>query len=205
MSPITSGWSAHLRHHCVIPLLDLVFPAACIGCGRVGTLLCPACAATITPVPPLRPTAADGLAPLLELRALGLFADTLREAIHALKFSSLSSLAQPLSRLMADKVREAAWPPSRIVPVPLHANRQRQRGFNQAGLLAAGLADALGWPFDDTLLCRQQQTRSQVGLTRSERQRNVRDAFAVTGTASVQAEAILLVDDVYTTGATMLE
>ncbi|MGH2621431.1 MAG: ComF family protein [Anaerolineales bacterium] len=88
------------------------------------------------------------------------------------------------------------------MPVPLSRSRFQQRGFNQAELLARGLAVRLELPLAAGLLRRARETRSQVGLDPSERALNVRNAFAAERGAFA-GEAILLVDDLYTTGATL--
>lgn len=202
MSPQTGRWSAGVDRF-LIPLLDLVFPQTCVGCGRVGQVLCAACTASLYPQPPVLVEAGSAIAPLLALCALGDFTGTLQTAIHAFKFSSVSSLGPPLGQLMAVLIEQAQWPSGMIVPVPLHDTRLRQRGFNQSALLATEMANSLGWPLADGLLIRQRQTRSQVGLDYQQRQQNVEDAFAIPDPAIIQNQHIILVDDVYTTGATM--
>ena len=89
-----------------------------------------------------------------------------------------------------------------LIPVPLHAARQRERGYNQAGLLAREMARRVGLAVDEQTLVRQRATSPQVGLDAVQRGQNVRDAFhcAKSGLAGKQ---VLLVDDVCTTGATL--
>lgn len=121
-----------------------------------------------------------------------------RNAVHALKYRYESALAVPMAALMAP-LREQA-PFDLAVAVPLHRSRQRERGFNQAGLLVR----ELGWPGLPGTLRRVRKTERQVGTRSSERRRNVADAFAYEG-PPLDGLAIAVVDDVVTTGATANE
>jgi ComF family protein len=116
-------------------------------------------------------------------------------------------LKQPLLRLaMAHFDTLFPGPPfDAVIPVPLHRERLMQREFNQASVLAKGLADALGVPVWERLLVRVRSTRPQVELSGRERRQNVRRAFAVTAAAALEAKQVLVVDDVLTTGATLGE
>ena len=138
-----------------------------------------------------------------EARAVGVYDGALREAIHALKFRGRRVLAKPLGALMAEtaavdaRLRTAQL----IIPVPLHPRRLRERGFNQSGLLASELAGRLNLPLAESLVARRRQTQAQSGLSFDERRANVRDAFIPIG--RVNASAVLLVDDVISTGFTV--
>ena len=90
-----------------------------------------------------------------------------------------------------------------IVPVPVHQRRKRERGYNQAYVLADLLGKAMGIPVSDDLLIRSQVTRDQKKLNRSERMRNLSKVFSVTGKVPSKVKNILLIDDIYTTGSTM--
>ncbi len=128
----------------------------------------------------------------------------LQDAIRLLKYNARPSLAEPLARLML-----AALPPSLsidlIMPVPLHPRRLREREFNQALLLADRLRAALHAPVVYTNLVRVLPAAAQTSLSRKERLRNLRGAFAVRTPAEVAGKRIVLVDDVFTTGATVNE
>ncbi len=201
-APVRAGWWALLKHTLIDPALDLVFPAVCSGCGKVGAVLCEACqSAILGSVLPVEPAPAPGLD---ALTSLGTFEGPLRHAIHALKYDRQQAVAGPLGALLAQRLLATGWPCSVIVPVPLHPERQQLRGFNQAALLAREIARSLGWPCS-AALTRTRQTASQVGLGHTERQDNVRGAFSVIQPAIIQAADILLIDDVYTTGATLSE
>jgi ComF family protein len=109
-----------------------------------------------------------------------------------------------MARMMARAGRRFLAETDLIVPVPLHRFRLWQRRFNQSAFLAQQVAKASGRPCRSRLLLRQRPTRTQVGLERDERRRNVRHAFALTpeGASAVGGKTVLLIDDVRTTGAT---
>ena len=123
--------------------------------------------------------------------------------IRALKFRGERVYARVLGTLLAQQVRALRQPaPHRIVPIPLHAERYRERGFNQAQEIARFAAKGLSIPLDTRCLERTVATLEQSGLTLAQRRRNVRDAFFVRRVPHVQRVA--LVDDVLTTGSTAL-
>lgn len=129
--------------------------------------------------------------------------ETIREAIHQLKYQNARHLAPVL---VIEMLRGAPSLPSSdlIVPIPLHPARQARRGYNQAELLARELGDRLGIAVSPDCLRRVRDTPSQISLPAARRQTNVRDAFAI-GPRSVAGLAVLLVDDVATTGSTLSE
>ena len=135
----------------------------------------------------------------------GLYQGGIKDAVHRLKYRNQISLARPLGQLLG-KVIEAAegdFVPDCIVPVPLHLDRLRQRGYNQALEVARPIAKQLSAPVDTGLLQRIRKTPPQQGLSAIERRSNLRNAFDLTLAPS--AQRILLVDDVMTTGETVRE
>jgi ComF family protein len=135
-------------------------------------------------------------------RAAALYEGQLRDAIHALKFSGRRALASPLGDLAAEQC--AASLPGAIdalVPVPLARARERERGFNQAALLARRIGRHLDVPIRSSWLARIRSTRPQSDLSAPERRANVRDAFRASG--RVAGRHVLVVDDILTTGATL--
>jgi ComF family protein len=140
-------------------------------------------------------------------RAVGRYEGPLRQAIHQLKYRGKLSLSGPLLDLAITHF-EAHFPGTvfdLILPVPLHRERLMQREFNQATLLASGLAAQLQVPVLEHMLVRTRSTRPQVELSRRERRQNVKQAFAVTSPEALQERRVLVVDDVFTTGATLGE
>jgi ComF family protein len=134
--------------------------------------------------------------------------DVPRALVHALKYGGWSAVAEPMAARMAamemprDTVEEARW----VVPVPTSAARLRERGYNQAALLARGYAAHIGLVAREDLLRRVRATSTQTALHPGERRANVARAFAVppSGAAELHGEHVILVDDVWTTGATAL-
>lgn len=139
---------------------------------------------------------------LERVRAAAHFSGALRRAIHGLKYRQGFALAEPLADLMLK-----AWPQwhmeaDLVVPIPLHPQRQHERGYNQAELLAQHFAPAAGLSVTNLALLRQRFTRPQADLGGAERLSNMREAF-LADPVYVQGRHVLLVDDVCTTGATL--
>lgn len=132
------------------------------------------------------------------------FEGPVREAVHLLKYGRRTMLAPALGALLAGGAGPSVRGADLVVPVPLQLRRLRQRGFNQSLLLARALSERLGAPIDARVLRRVRGTRPQVGLHASQRAENVRGAFIVSG-RGLEGRDVLLVDDVYTTGATARE
>lgn len=215
-------------HGVFATLLDLVYPRRCAGCGQDATAqgghLCWDCTARLSIVS--RPFCdvcgdpVDGLfeerytcrgcrrrRPRFELaRSAARFRGPLREALHAFKYAHATHLCADLAGLLDACVAThyAAARFDAVAFVPLHAGRERERTYNQAQLLARGLAHRLGVPLFRGL-CRARATRTQTDLSSRERRQNVKDAFVVTRPEWVEGRCLLLVDDVMTTGATVGE
>jgi ComF family protein len=136
-------------------------------------------------------------------RAGGVYAGPLREAVQRLKFARRPALARPLGDLILEQW--TAWLPAldAVVPVPLARARERERGFNQATLLAERLARGLGTRLESRWLARARDTAPQTDLDVAQRRANVRGAFLASG--AVAGRDLALVDDVLTTGATASE
>jgi ComF family protein len=207
----------------VVAALDLVFPPLCPVCdGLLGTgrrdPLCGACWEALERISPPwcrccgAPLGIEGLCGACRTRrprfayarAALRYGDVAREAIHAFKFGGRRGLANPLGDLLAG-LGVSALPgavPDLLVPVPLHPRRARERGYNQAILLALRLERAWGVPVAADVLLREVPTLPQADLDAAARRRNVRDAFAVRRPEVIEGRHVVLVDDVLTTGAT---
>ena len=140
--------------------------------------------------------------PFTRSRQWGYYEGTLREAIHKFKYEGKTALAEPLGDWLAALASKECH---LIIPVPLHKRRLRERGFNQSLLLAKRLGRALKLPVDYQSLIRTRPTPPQINLSREERLRNVRGAFAIGDRSKVSGRSILLIDDVITSGATVGE
>ena len=167
---------------------------------------CPACNRRRTGPAGLCP---DCLAQLFDavhepgLLALGRYDGRLAAAVRALKFAGVTRLAEPLAAELAVQVRRRGWRPSAVTSVPLHPRRLRERGYNQAELIARACALRLQVPYL-RLLSRARPTGQQARLTTHDRHGNVASAFTLAAAAPrVLPQRILLVDDVLTTGATL--
>lgn len=190
-------------------LLDLLMPPACAACGRSGALLCPGCldgfeAPSRSEDRFLAPDAGIAIGEALAL-AVAAFAyeGPMRRVLAALKYTGASRLAPMLARAASPalSVLVGLTRPATLVPEPLHVERRRARGYNQAELLANHLSRLTGVAVADSLE-RARPTTKQHRLNRAARLHNLRGAFAVRDGASVPETAIL-VDDIITTTATL--
>jgi len=206
-------------------LLAVALAPACASCDEplvhpTDGPVCPACWASITPLTaPLCDSCGDPLPSWRALsvplgrcprcrrkpsrvdraRAIGEYNGSLRAIVHALKYDGRRTLARPLAALMRRRAADVLTGSTCAIPVPLHPSRRRERGFNQA----ADLAQHLGLPVCHALR-RIRATASQAALPAAQRHRNVRNAFVVTEAADrLDGQIVVLVDDVYTTGATL--
>ena len=179
--------------------LDVLVPPRSSGCGRVDTVWCLQCQRELDYTPYL--THLTALEPLAALTATGRHTGKLREAIHALKYENAQKLAIPLGERLAANLAQLEWPVDTVIPVPLHTSRRKQRGYNQSQLLSEVVASIIGKPCWPDAIERQRDTQSQVGLNRQQRQANMANAF--TADTQIGGYTALLIDDVYTTGATL--
>ena len=205
---------------------DFLFPPACPGCGRMlarHSALCPTCWKEIAFIerpycevlglpfshdlgPGILSAEAIANPPDFDrLRSVCAFNGTARNLVHALKYRDRTELAPMLALWMARAGGELLGDCDAILPVPLHAFRRLSRKFNQAAELALALSRLTGKPMLATAIRRKRNTPHQIGLGRTGRTENVRGAFEVTerGKLELSGKRIVVVDDVYTTGATV--
>lgn len=153
----------------------------------------------------------DPRLPLRQVTAVYLHDGGPAKAVRALKYRNKRALAPSMGRLLfarATQVHldpdEGRWDVDLVVPVPLHGKRLRKRGFNQSSLLLAGFEKELGLAVEHGLLRRRRNTPPQAGLSRKGRLKNVKGAFELAPGFDVAGRRILLVDDVLTTGSTLV-
>jgi ComF family protein len=145
--------------------------------------------------------------PFDHARAIAYYEGPVRQAIHLLKYRGRWPMHQRLLQLAIAHF-EVHFPVANfdlIIPIPLHQKRLMQREFNQAALIARGIAHHLSTPMREQVLVRTRWTRPQVELSGDERRANIRRAFTVKDLAAIQDRTVLLIDDVFTTGATLRE
>jgi ComF family protein len=143
--------------------------------------------------------------PRPRVRSAALHAGPLRDAVLGAKYAGRTAMAASLGIFLQSRYRDmfGAEPFDRILPVPLHVRRLRQRGFNQCDFLARPLAKELGVPLDHDSVARIRNTPPQSGAGRGQRRRNLRGAFSAVHPRRVEGRSFLILDDVYTTGATV--
>ena len=196
--------------------LNWLFPPQCAGCKRLGEVWCTSCNQAVARIDspcltcgfPLEEDTKDcpgcksaGFA-FQQARSWGFYERELRLAILALKNRENPILAASLASGLKGVFSQQEWDPDFVVPIPLAATRQAERGFNQAELLASAFAGIVGLPVLLGALQRTRHTLSQVGLNPRDRRENLQDAFRAE-TNLVNKKNFLLLDDVLTTGATM--
>ncbi|MCU0433709.1 MAG: ComF family protein [Bacteroidia bacterium] len=199
-------------------LSALLFPKLCAGCAdslRTGEeAICLSCRLELPPSydftePAENPSARVfwGRMPFQGVGAGFVFGSRsrLQEIIHQLKYNHRRDAGVELGRIVGRQLA-AARPfctAQLIIPVPLHDERLRQRGYNQAAEFGRGLSEQMNIPLHEQILLRLQATRTQTRKTRAERWENVSDVFSVANEKEIAGRHILLVDDVLTTGATL--
>lgn len=216
-------------HRFLQGLADLVFPPRCMACGILlaesgDEPFCPACFSLIRfVVSPFCPRCGIPLSgagtnhlcgdclllppPFSLARAVACYESVLLDTIHVFKYKGNIATGEILGKMMAGH----AYPGfnisdySVIVPVPLHLKRLRERGFNQAVILAKEISKRFSIQMDFMNLKRETFTAPQVNLGKDQRRANVKDAFIVRDEKKIEGRKIILVDDVYTTGSTVKE
>ncbi len=217
-SALPLSWRFTLRQ-AVWAAADIAFPPRCAGCGQAGARFCAACQGSLTGLPASvcdrcgYPLSADeaGLcetclraapAAIAGTRSAAFFEGPLRLALHNLKYKRDIILADTLARLLVEAWRTYAVPGALVLPVPLSAQRLRERGYNQAALLARGFAELARLAYAPGGATRVRHTPTQVGLSAGDRWLNLAGAFK--GEARVVAgRRVILIDDVCTTGSTL--
>ncbi|MCL2603594.1 MAG: ComF family protein [Defluviitaleaceae bacterium] len=195
-------------------ILDWFYPPVCMGCRallplnderRCAVWLCPECEALIEPPgdePDLRANSAAFH--FTYNRSAFVYGGILRDIIRDVKFRGKKNHARALGRLWAESCRHLPTEEFILVPVPLHPRKERERGFNQAEVLARELSKGMNLPVQNVLI-RVIDTLPQAGLHPARRAENVMDAFRIAPRYLVRDESYIMVDDIFTTGASLNE
>lgn len=184
--------------------LDLLFQSQCPLCQRSSlSLLCQDCQKKLKACQCHDRQERQGELPVF---AWGLYGGALRQSLRALKYDNQSKLARPLGQWLGQAWLASPHATGRsltVVPIPMHATKQKQRGFNQAELIARSFCQYTGLPLQSHGLIRLRQTEAQFGLSSAEREQNLINAFALNPRwRDRRPPTVLLIDDIYTTGAT---
>ncbi len=209
-------------------LLDFLFPKTCLGCKKEGRYFCEKCIKDIKPVFQIcpsceRPSPFGLIHPLCKTRFLldgvtsfFVYDGIIKEAIHKLKYRLITDLKTELLQIMFNEWKhkndqmillnrfiEQEKPA--IIPIPLFWQKEHYRGFNQSSIIGEAIAKRFNLPFNDKILLRQKNTTSQTKLREEDRKENVKNIFKVSLDIQNSIDNILLIDDVWTTGATLKE
>lgn len=197
--------------------LDFLFPPHCINCGKGGTFLCRKCQAALVYLKP--PLCAKCSKPIYTgtvcskclsqtwdidgICSVFKYGGVIRQAIIQLKYENMKVLADPLSHCMAQYLRKHPMSFDVIVPVPIHKQRLRERGYNQSSLLAKRLGYMTRKPVVEGTLIRTKHAPSQAkSASLGQRRANIRNAFTCIG-SDLTGKRVLLIDDVCTSGSTL--
>lgn len=201
---------------------DLIFPILCQGCSREGSYLCESCLQKLSPIKErcfvcnkvsfLGRTHQACQSRQYPLTALLVASDyrqqSIQKLIWYLKYHAVTDIGDILAKVLSDFLLNRDllqyFYAAGVIPVPLHQTRLRQRGFNQAELLAQGFCKNTGLAYHP-LLQRIRVTEPQVDLEKSQRFQNVENAFTCSPSPSLGERKVILIDDVATTGATLNE
>lgn len=127
------------------------------------------------------------------------------DMLHKIKYKGRQDIAVALGRAFGKRLKQGLLYQEidYLIPVPLHKNRFRKRGFNQSEAICIGISESTSWPVKTNLLLRIKDTPTQTKLSKSQRQKNLEEAFSVENVESLVGKKVLLVDDVLTTGSTV--
>ena len=202
---------------------SVVFPQVCICCGEViparDHMICPFCLTYRFQETEsgMRPSTSDVILPESVYQQYALWSfdkgGSLQNLLHSLKYDGLAAIGVETGVMLGKRLRDYyltdyLWPPGNyiMIPVPLHPAKKRLRGYNQARLIATGIGRATGINVaDEGVVRRTRNTRSQTGFSVDKRMRNVHGAFEISDADHIKGKVVIIVDDVFTTGATTFE
>jgi len=182
---------------------DFIFPQKCVGCKKNGKYICDACFFKIKKGRVLHKKGEfEKVFILFEHSAI------VRDLILKLKYKFISDLSDEISNICVDEIKQLNLDKENfvIVPIPLHKNKFKKRGFNQSEIIAKRISKKLNWEMNTNILLRTKNTKQQALLSKKEREQNIKNAFCINQKYKIETnKKILLFDDVWTTGSTMNE
>lgn len=181
-------------------LLDFIFPKSCLGCKKGSKYLCNSCLSKVRTI--------NIFDSKTQTFSIFRYEGVVRQAIIKLKYNFAFDIAGELAAISSQKLQNSSLKSKKIilVPIPLFKTRENWRGFNQAEILGQKIANFMNWQFESNLLMRISDTKPQVGLSKSERERNICGKFALNSEAKIyQNRSYIIFDDVVTTGSTIKE
>jgi len=196
--------------------VDLLFPPVCGGCGTNGKRWCQDCQSR---VPIIRHDFCESCGiPTINgetcekcksdppayrmMRSWAVFDSPVQNALHTLKYRHNVGIGEALALQLTEFVKGLNWRVDLLIPIPLGRKRLKERGYNQVGLVAQPLSYGIGWEYTPSALWKSRETRSQVGLSISQRRENVFGMYQA-NPEIVKSRSVLLMDDVATTGSTI--
>jgi len=198
-------------------VIDLLFPRSCLGCGKAGDFFCIGCSKRLPLLlPPIcqrcgKPESSGiycrecwgNHSHIHAIRSVFVFEGIIRRAVHEFKYRSLRSIAGCFAQYMADYFVEHELAADILLPVPVHENRLKKRGYNQSELLAGQLAGLIAVPARGDLIRRVRDNKPQARTSCAEERRsNMENAFTCIS-SEVNGKDIMIIDDVCTSGATL--
>lgn len=212
----------------MVNFLDLFFPRTCVSCGGEGSYFCPDCLRTVKRVPQVcpvceRPTPFGQTHSYCRTRnspegliSLFVYEGIIRGAIHKLKYKFVTDLEKEFWEIIKNDLEKRSeemivlrkfidTEKPVVIPIPLHRRKENFRGFNQSLLFVKRLSDLWKLSFSDKILVRYRNVESQTKLSRKEREENVKGIFRLNPNCQSLITNCLLIDDVWTTGATLKE
>lgn len=181
-------------------LSDFLYPKRCFGCKAGGKYICNTCLIRVRRARTFSPPFLDGRISLWRYEGV------IRKTLIALKYKFVKDAAEELVESYMNEVAKKNLPKkATLVPIPMHKQRKKWRGFNQAEELGRMVSENLGWVFSPNLLSKTKKTRPQIELKGALRQKNLKGAFSFNQKHSLPKGYIVLFDDVWTTGSTLKE
>jgi len=183
-------------------ILDFIFPYRCVICGKETEIICSKCLKSIKPLNSQKIEPKKGIDKLL---CYGAYSGSLKKVIISFKFYGKQKIAEILGRKISEMIKKhlEIQENTIIIPIPLHPLREKERGFNQAKLLSEEVSKNLNILCVTDSVSRIKETKYMHSLDKKERFKNIKNAFKITKPEMIKDKNIIVIDDIFTTGATM--